>query len=188
MSLEAFLEFVKVVFLGKSGPGLGAEPLVLVAWLCVPGLLQLARVYAGRDRDGPAVVLTSLALILAGSLVVTGYARTGPAPTSTVAVPAPRREAPRDTPKAPPATPAFELLHGQTMIAGDLRSAVSSASQTSTIEACQRICGANPDCVAFTFDIADSLCRLKGAITTRHPLAGAVTGIRTDAARRAGRN
>ena len=175
MSFDVLIEFIKAVFLGRSGPGLDSDPLVVVTWLGVPGLLRLAQVYAGRDRDGPAAIHVGLALLLGGVLLANGYSRYVP--------PAARPERPT-VPQPPASVVSFDIHDGHTLIGGDLRSAADLRQQRISLQACQNRCADDAACIAFSYDKSENSCVLKGAVTERKPFAAAVSGIRrgTDSA------
>jgi hypothetical protein len=160
MSLETVIETLWAIF-GKEGVGpILANPHALLL-LFIPPLLAIAVALARFQRLLAAACAFGLAALLGSGFALVQ--------TGVVALPTNDR--------APP-VPTFELLPGQTLIGGGLKSHAYLLQQRLTLDDCQRTCVAESACLAFTYDTAERSCLLKGAVTSRHPHAASVSGIK----------
>lgn len=179
MSVELLIELLKTILLGKSGPGVDANPLVVVAWLFVPGLLGLARELVRKDRDGAAAACVGLAMLLGGALVTNGYwmaVRSAAEPTNKsgpAAKSAPPSMPPR--PGSPLSSAArFERYDGITLTGRAL-----APGRSMSVADCELTCAGDTECVAFVYDSPAQVCQLKKEIGGRSPLSGSIAGIKT---------
>ncbi len=75
---------------------------------------------------------------------------------------------------------SFARLAGFDLPMGDYRSGLDEPALSGiSAEACEAECGADSNCLSFTFNIANEICILKNEVPAPAPFAGAISGIKS---------
>jgi hypothetical protein len=176
MTFEDIIQLIQSIFLGKTKPDLGANPFVIAAWVCVPGLFTLAKVYATRGKDLVATVFGGLAAAIVALMLfnaVPPAAAPIPGPTNGPVVNAPTKPTPPppvvagagslpsggSRPATPPQLPQARFDRSDNTVLTGRPWAPSRAMQMSE---CVDLCSKDDGCVALVYD--NGKCEMKGEL------------------------
>jgi PAN domain len=198
MTFDDIIHFIQSILLGKTKPGMDADPLILFGWACVSGLFLVAASFAKPPRaPGIALGVGGLALLLSGAIVfkIVGLP-VGPAAGPKVGThkppvgnqsgglggAAPTAKAPPfgqagagGTPPStlPPASPSvrFTRLDNVALTGRPLE----KPRPLSLIE-CEQRCSTDTQCAAFVH--AEGICALKLDEGSQVSVPGTVSGVK----------
>jgi hypothetical protein len=189
MTFQDIIHFIVSVVLGKSKPGMDADPMILFGWICVSGLFVLAAKFASPPRaPGLAIGAVGVALLLSGSIVfkVIGV------PSSQTVSPTKIAKPPTTTPGIPggvttppfgkagagnaPSAPAYPSVRFTRLDNIALTGRPLETPRALSLLDCEQRCSKDTQCAAIVH--AEGMCALKLDEGARAPVPGAVSGIK----------
>lgn len=175
--MEELIKLLRDILVPDTNGTPEAQLFILVAKLCVPGLLALAAALVGRGALLAAGLVTVTALGTVGGLVVHHYSTKPQNPSPERPVPKPRE--PPAAAKGPPpsgtaqaAVPRFDVRRDHTLTTRPLRQGSSVASQGD----CEHACDAEAQCQAYVYDAG--ICSLRIEAGKPIPFPGSIVGMK----------